>query len=349
MTTLVLFDSHWLRIDGDTIVARGERPTTASDEDQRVVAIVPGAETVVHSLGVEGLTDAQARGAAKLALADTSAAPVETLHVAVGPEFEGARTAVAIDATQMTQRLVDLAAAGFDPDAMIPSLLVVPGPESGFVRAVLGNEAIVRGDGVAFADDPVLTPLLAPGEIVTLDRAGTEAALVRAAMTPPVDLRQGVFAKRRRWVIDRERLRAIAWLAAACAATFLLVPLAQLVNLNLTASRIEARNMARAQAALPPGTVVVNPVAQLDERLGAFGLQNGGFLPLAGSVAMAVEATPGVEIERLVYNGAEGLRAGIRSPNAPDLQGLIVKIAPTGIAVAESGTPQAREILVRRP
>lgn len=352
MSTLVLLEGtpgRWLRIDGDAIVARGDRPAVIADDDRRVVAIVPGIETVVHSLAVEGLTDAQARGAARLALADTSAAPVETLHVAVGSEADGVRTAVAIDATRMTQQLVDLGAEGFDPDALVPALLVPPLPETGFVRAMLGDETVVRGEGVAFADDPVLTPLLAPGDIVTLDRDATEAALIAAVMNPPVDLRQGVFAKRRRWVIDRDRLRTIKWLAAACAATFLLVPLAQLVNLNLTASRIEARNLARAQAALPAGTVVVNPVAQLDERLGAFGLQNGGFLPLAGAVASAVEATPGVEVERFAYNGGEGLRAGIRAPNAPDVQSLVAKLAANGAAVAESGTPQARELLVKRP
>ncbi len=349
MSTLVLFDSHWLRIDGDSIVERGDRPVMLADEDRRVVAFVPGTETVVHSLSVEGLTDPQARGAARLALADTSAAAIDTLHVAVGPEVDGARTAVAIDATRVTQRLVDLAGEGFDPDALVPSLLVPPLPDTGFVRAVLGDETVVRGNGVAFADDPVLTPLLAPGEIVTLDRTDTEAALVAAVTNPPVDLRQGIFAKRRRWVVDRDRLRTIKWLAAACVATFLLVPLAQLVNLNLTASRIEARNLARAQAALPTGTVVVNPVAQLDERLGAFGLQNGGFLPLAGAVASAVEATPGVEVERFAYDGAQGLRAGVRAPNPPDMQSLVMKLATSGAGVVESGTPQAREILVKRP
>jgi general secretion pathway protein L len=350
LSTLVLLDGvpgHWLRIEDGAIVARGERPAVVADSDTRVVGIVSGVETVVHSLAIEGLTDAQARGAAKLAMADTAVVPVEQLHIAVGPETEGARVAVAIDATRMTQRLVDLAAEGFDPDALVPALLVPPVPESGFVRALLGEEAVVRGFDVAFVDDAVLTPLLAPGEIVTLDREATEAALVAAVLNPPVDLRQGAFAKRRRWAVDRTKLNTIQWLVAACLASLILVPLATLINLNWTASSIEARNIARAQAAMP-GVTVVNPVAQLDERLGAFGLQNGGFLPLSAAMASAIEAVPGVEVERLSYSGPEGLKAGIRAPNPADMQALSAKVGARW-GIVQAGTPQAPELTVKRP
>jgi general secretion pathway protein L len=350
--TLVLFDGepgHWLRIEDDTIIARGARPVDVDPGDARVVGIVPGRDTIVHALAVTGLTEAQARGAARLAMAETSVVPVDTLHVAVGPEADGARETVAIDAARMAQRLVDLAAQGFDPDALIPAVLIAPPPAAGFVRALLGDETVVRGEGAAFTDDPVLTPLLAPGPIDTLDRDETEAAIVAAVAKPKVNLRQGSFAKRQRWVPDRARLRTILWLAAACLATLLLVPLATLVNLTMTARAIEARNIERAQAVLPASTVVVNPVAQLDERLGLTGLQNGGFLPLAGAVAKAVEAVPGVEIERLVYTGAEGLRVGVRAPNTGDYQLLVAKLTASGLAVGEGGTPAAREILVTRP
>jgi len=348
MSTLVLLDAHWLRIDGEAIVARGDRPAVVADSDTRVVGIVPGTETVLHSLAIEGLTDPQARGAARLAMADTAVVAVENLHVAVGREIEGARAAVAIDATRMTQHLVDLAADGFDPDAMIPALLVPPRPESGFVRAMLGNEAVVRGTDVAFTDDPVLTPLLAPGEIETLDREATEAALVAAVLNPPVDLRQGAFAKRRQWAVNRTKLKTIQWLAAACLATLILVPLAQLINLNMTAAGIEARNLSRVEAAMPNVTVV-NPVATLDERLGAFGLQNGGFLPLADVVASSVEAVPGVEVQRMAYAGPTGLSVGVRAPNPADLQALTTRIAGARWNVVQGGTPQAPEITVKRP
>jgi type II secretory pathway component PulL len=78
-------------------------------------------------------------------------------------------------------------------------------------------------------------------------------------------------------------------------------------------------------------------------------LQNGGLLPLAGAVASAVEAVPGVEVERLVYTGAEGLRVGIRAPNTGDYQILIAKLSASGLTVNEGGTDGAREIVVKRP
>lgn len=352
MSTLVLFEgtpARWLRIEGSSVIARGEHPVEAAEGDTRIVAIIPGNETIVHVLPGAGLTDAQARGAARIALADTSVAPVDTLHIAVGPEIDGERVTVAIDTARLTERLATLSVSGLDPDALVPAVLVPPSPEVGFVRAVLGEEAVVRGGGAAFVDDPVLTPILVPEEIVTLDREVTEAAIIAAAANPPVDLRQGIFAKRRTWAADRARLRTILWLAAACLAALLLVPIATLINLTMTAVAIEGRAAARVAAALPPGTVVTNPVAQMDERLGAVGLQNGGLLPLAGAVASAVEAVPGVEVERLVYTGAEGLRVGIRAPNTGDYQILIAKLSASGLTVNEGGTDGAREIVVKRP
>lgn len=354
MTTLVLFDApprHWLRLDGDRIVERGEGPVLVATQDERIAAIVPGAETVVHQLDLAGLTDAQARGAARLALAETAIVPVDTLHVAVGPEVEGSRTVVAMESSRLAQRLADLAANGIDPDVLVPAVLIPPPPAEGFVRMQLGDEAVVRGgNGLAFVDDPALTPLLAPGDIATLDREGAGAALVAAVAAPPVDLRQGAFARRRRWALDHAKLRRIAMLAAACLVTLLLVPLAELINLNWTISAIEARNLARVQAALP-GAVVVNPVAQLEEKLGAVGLQNGGFAGLSEAVARAVEAVPGVELDRLAYSGPEGLRAAVRAPNAADFQALLAKLAAAGLVATEGGGAASggvREIVVKR-
>lgn len=357
--TLVLFEGapgHWLRIANGAIVARGERPMVPADDDARVVALMPAADTIVHNLDVPGLTEAQARAAARLAIGETSAAAAESLHVAVGPEIADARRVVVLDARRMTQFLVDLASEGFDPDAVVPTVLVPPRPDDGAVRAVFDGEAVVCGATVAFADDPVLTPLLVPGPIEDLSREATEAALIAAVAVPPVDLRQGPFAKRRQWAVDRSRLKRVGWLAAACLAVTLLVPIARLINLNWTASAIEARNLTVAAANLPPGTAITDPVAQLDERLGAVGRQAGGALPLAIAVTRAIEGTPAVELGTMGYTAAAGLRVAVRATNPVDHQAVLAKLAAAGLVVADSAaaTPAAagaptRELTVRRP
>ncbi len=356
--TLVIFDGdagRWLRIADDAVVAHGKAPIPPVEDSMRVVGVVSAADTIVHVLAIPGLADAQARAAARLALADASLAAPETLHVAVGPEADGARTVLAIDAGRMTARMADWAEAGFDPDAVISAALVPPRPAPGmFVRADLGDYAVVRGTDAAFADDPVLTPLLATGPIETLSRGDVEAALIAASAHPEVDLRQGGFALRRRWMADASHMRRIGWLVAACLATLLLVPIALLINLNWTAGALEARTRTQAQAVLPPGAVVMNPMAQLDARLGAIGLQGGGFLSLAGLVSRAVEATANTEIGSMSYTGDGGLKANIRANNPADVDALVAKLSAAGVivsagpVVAGQGAP-TRELTVRRP
>jgi len=354
--TLVLLpgdQGHWLRIVGSEVVDRGEGgPATKDDADLRVVGVVPSSDVVVHHAALAGLTDAQARGAARLAVAESAMAPIESLHVAVGGEHDGERTIVAIDARAMTQALMALTERGFDPDAMIAAPLILPRPETGFVSADLGVEGVVRGRDTAFEDDAVLTPLLTRGDVVALDREEIEAAIVAAAANPEVDLRQGPFTKRRNWALDRARLRRIAWLAAACLVSLILIPLVTLIHLNTAAARVEAATLATAQGALPPGTAVLNPVAQLDERLAALGGGGGGFLPLAAVFGASAEGIANVELGAMTFEGDGSLRVSARSTNPTDLTTLETRLAAAGVTVlpsAAGGAGPSRDITVRAP
>ncbi len=353
--TLVLLlgdPGHWLRIDQGHAIARGERPAPADRADERIVAIVPAHDSIVHSLALPDLTDAQARGAARIAIGETSMVPIDDLHIAVGPDKGGTRATVAIDRMVLAMHLATLAEAGFDPDAMIPAALVLPCPDIGFVRAEIGDETVLRGHDAAFADDPALTPLLVRGDVVPLDAAATEAAIVAAVAHPPLDLRQGAFAKRRNWGAESVQLRRIAWLAAACLVVVLITPIAFLINMNMAASRIEAQSIAAAQSALPPGTAVTSPVAQIEARLAESGSAGASFMALAAAAAKAVEVTPSAELGAMTFDSASGLKVTIRATAPAELAQIEARLTAAGFAVepgpvVTSPGKAARDLTVR--
>ncbi|CAN5303298.1 N/A [soil metagenome] len=353
-TVFVIFAGsaeHWLCIVDGRVIDRGTG-FPSPDEGSRIVGVVPAGDVVIHQIALPDLTDAQARGAARLAVAENSASAIDTLHVAVGADLGGERTVVALDAVQMAEYVAAFTARGLDTDAIIAAPLILPRPEIGFVMADLGNETVIRGRDGAFGDDPVLTPLLTGGQIVTLDAEEVVAAIVAAVAVPEVDLRQGVFARRRRWAVDTARLRRIGWLAAACLATLLILPVAEILHLKAAASRVEAANMAIAQSVLPSGTVVADPLAQLDERLASLGGAGAGFVPLANAVASAARATANVELGRMTFDSDGGLHVSAHATGPAELAAFESRMAGAGLVVVAApmvagfGRP-ARDFTVR--
>jgi general secretion pathway protein L len=325
---------HWLRIADGEIIARGEG-LAAHDPDDHVVAVVPARDVTIHHVDLPDLSEPQAQAAARLMIAEQSAAPAETLHVAVGKaNGPGDRPVVAIDRGSMVALLADMAAQGHDPDAVVAAPMLLARPDEGFVKGVFGNETILRGHDEAFADDPILTPLLTGGTITTLDRAALERGLVRGVTDPEVDLRQGSFAKRRVWGLDRVRLRRIGWLAMGLAAATLLFHIVQLVRLNMAADRIEASNLVIARAALPPGTNVNNPLIQVQEQLTSLRGPGGGMLPLAAGIANAAQATTNLELTSMIFDGGGTLRVTARALVTADLTAFEERLTAAGLTAA---------------
>lgn len=332
---LMLGDApRWLRIADDAITARGDGATIVEPED-RIVAVVPAQDVTIHHAELPDLAEAQAQAAARLLVAEQSAASADTLHVAVGrADSGGDRPVVAIDRGRMAAHLADMALAGIDPDVMIAAPMLLARPAEGFVRGDLGQETVVRGHDGAFVDDPVLTPLLTQGAAVTLDHAALERSLIDGVRLPEVDLRQGIFAKRRSWRIDKRALRRIAWLGLGIALATLLYHVVQLVRLDLAADRIEANNLAIAAAALPAGTNINNPLIQVQEQLNSVRGPGGGMMPLAAAVASAASATPNVELTSMIFDGGGTLRVTARATAVQDLTAFETRLTTAGLSSA---------------
>jgi general secretion pathway protein L len=357
MSTLVVFaDGRWLRIVAGDILTRGELLADALPpaDGERTVAIVPAAYCIVRTVELPDLADLQARGAARVALAGVSLLPPEALHVAVGAaDAEGRRIAVGVPVAELSALLAGLETAGIDPDHLIAAPLILARPETGFVRADLGSETVVRGTETAFADDTVLTPLLVgDAPLAVLDRPQLEAALVAAVEFPEADLRHGAFAKRRRWPVDLARLRRYAMMALIIGVLILATQIVTIVRLNTRASALESETLVQAAAVLPPGTTVTDAVLQSEARLAAMQGAGGGFEPLAAAMGAAVNATPNTELGSMIFDGTGGLRATIRGASAGDLDAVAARLGTSGLRVepgpivAGQGRPY-RDITVR--
>ena len=343
-TTLVLFVGstgavRWLRSAGGEVVVHGENVAALPPaDDDRVVAIAPADAVTLHWAELPDLARAQALAAARLLVSENSLSPTERLHVALGRPVEGEadRAIGVVDVDRIAGWLAELQALGFDPDSIIPAPLLLPRPEEGYVAGAPGGDPVLRGRNSGFADEPELSRhLIGDAPVMAIDGAALDAAIVAAVAEPVLDLRQGVFAKRRPWRIDWPLIRRLGWLALAIALATLLIGLALIARYSFAAERIEREAEVTARAALPRGATG-DPVAALDARLRDFRGGGLGFTTTAGALFGAVQATPNVELTALDF-GADGtLRATIAAPGAPEAEALRARIARSGLAVEAS-------------
>jgi general secretion pathway protein L len=345
--TIVLFPPsadkepyRWLRIAGDTVVDRGDGLPAPPDEADppRIVSIAPADAVALHWADLPDRSIAQAVAAARIVVSEASAAPIADLHVAVGREDAAAERPIGVVGVErMRAWLGTLAAEGLDPDALVPAPMLLPRPETGYVRADLAGHNVVRGATSGFADELRLTELVTgdtPPE--TLDREAVEAAIVAAATAPALDLRQGPFAKRHRRAIDWALVRRLGWLLAAIVVVTLLISLFRIIRTEIAAEGIEARTAMVAQQGLPAGATITDPERQLSARLA--GMRGGGlgFSRTAAAVFGAVQAVPGTELTALSFNDAGALKATVTAQNEAQANDLRSRLQALGFTVDAS-------------
>lgn len=287
------------------------------------VVAVPGERVAIHWLELaEGLAPAQAAAAARLMLADASADPLADMHVAVGRPENGLTPVALVPAAEMGEW------ASSEPDIVIPSSLLLLPPSAGLARRGLDH----RGMAQAFGAEPELAALLAgDAPVEEIDDAAFEAGLPAALAQPVLNLRQGAFAKRRQWKVDRGSLRRVALLVAALALVSLIVQLATIMRYSFAADRLEAE-----AAALGPSRAANRP----------------GFGALAPLLFEAVRSTPNLELTRLDYRPDGSLGATVAVDNAATLAAFRARAEASGLRIeggnltGAGGRPTA-ELLLR--
>jgi general secretion pathway protein L len=282
---------------------------------------------------------------------DRLTSDVETMHLSAGPIGEdGTLRVVAIEHAAIEALLAALAAAGLDPEALLPDALCLPGTADQVV--LLGDRCLLRTRQRAAAVAPAVAALLLAseplGERVELAHAGEETAAlgpVRAALAargiaieerPAArhelerallrgaraaaahDLRHG---RHRRRGAERERWRA--WrVPAGLAALWLVLVVAALAievgGLLRERARLDAELAALLPQAAPEALGQPDPRFYLDQRLKRRGGSGGVALEDVVRAAGALRAVGGTEL--MLVDAREGaLELGVR---ATDLAAL---------------------------
>lgn len=321
-------ERHWLHIEDGVIVARGGQ---AAQDGQTRLLVAPARDIALHTLDLAGLAPAQARAAAALALADKSLLPPDQRHIACGAQGEGAQSRpVALVSHALMQAWVER----FDPDIIVPAPLLLPQPDEGYVRATLGEEVVLRGVDSGFAEDEVLTPLIiGDASVINLERQEVEAALIAAASHPPINLREGEFARRRQWRVDPQWLRRISWIGAALILVTALIPLVQIARLSWASKTLEETSASVAQAALGEAVAPETAVAALDARLTALRGGGAGFAKTAAAASRAIEATANVELTAMVFDPGGMLRLTLRATSADEIATVQARMRAAGLDV----------------
>ncbi|WP_010217471.1 type II secretion system protein GspL [Sphingomonas sp. PAMC 26621] len=344
--TLVLFlPAHdlpwrWLHIAGNVVAARGDGfPTLATEDGRSHVAVVPADAVTLHWADLPDRSVAQSVTAARLLAADASATPIGALHVAVGREGDAVERPIGVVAAGQMQAWLDtLAANGVDPDAVLPAPMLLPRPETGYVRADLGGEGVVRGATSGFADEARLTELVTGGVAPeVLSRGEVEAAIVAAVAAPALDLRQGAFARRRKIGIDWGLIRRLAWLSAAILAVTVLITVVLLIKYSIAANELERRTDLLARTGLARGEAVSDADRQLDARLERLRGGGQGFTRTTAAVFAAVQATPGTELRTLSFDSLGALRVTVGLQNEGQILDLRRRIGAAGFETTTQG------------
>ncbi|MGE0179828.1 MAG: type II secretion system protein GspL [Sphingomonas sp.] len=311
----------WLTVAEGRVAARGAEPDWPAAA--QTIISVPGSQVTIHWLELaETLSPAQAAAAARLMLADASAEPIETLHVAVGAAEDG-RTPVALVPAALMVRWIDAAATrGIDPDVLVPSPMLLAAPDTGFALRDLGGTADYRARGAAFRLEPDLAPALTAGQTIEpVDEADYEAALPPLLAAAPLNLRQGTFARRRRLRIVEGSWRRLAAYGALLVALTLLIQVATILSYTFAADRLEAEAATLRQ----PGAPAVR----------------GGFGPVATLLFEAIRSTPNAELTAMDYRADGSIRGSLRVDNPATLAAFRGRAEASGLRFEGGGAPAA--------
>ena len=341
---------HWWRADGGHMAARGQDFTPPSlpahSGDAPVVALVPAADTVIRLLDMGEMSGPQAEAAARYRAADLSIGGDVFVAVrALGKAAaEGGMLVLCATIARATlaDHLAELALRGLDPDIIVPVGLLLPASDQP-VSATFGDLGADRmGDLVLPPDEALAGLLLGESDPFVLDADARDAAMLAALANPPLNLRQGEFARRTPlFALAPGQGRMLAWLLGALVLVSLAVPLVEIGKHYLGADLAQRRALASAQRLVPDATDVAQAEAQLDTRLAARGTGNSvASVPLSGLLS-AMQPVPGVVIRQADYRPGGMIGAMIAAPRVEDLNAVLIALQNNGYKVTAANRSDA--------
>ncbi len=321
----------------------------------RVVALVPAASAPVRSAPRGDMPVAQAVSAARLAPAGL--ASDRPVHVAAAAEGDAVLTCRVAE-SDMDLWLAELAAADIDADALVPAALVLPAPPPGEVAlGEIGGRLLARSADAAFAGEPEMVEALA-GDAPRVDVPAELLADRLAAVwhQPPLDLRQGAYARPRVSFFRLPDWAQLARMAAVLALLGFLILVVEIVRLELDSNALEDEALVAAQQRFPAVTDLASAEAQVNAELLRRGAGGASFEAVAPAVFAAMQPLPSLQLRSLGWQGDGTLAIRAAAPRVEDINTMLIALQADGweVTVPPEIAPDATgatvvDITVRAP
>jgi len=358
---------HWLRVADGRIVKRGIGPywrqhdegETEAPVDGRALLVLPPHATTLHWIACPEMTIRQGAVAARLMALEASIGAPSQLHAAT---LESSTPAtphiVAVTSeTAMAHWINWCEDNGLPQASFVPAALLLPEPDQapapGFVRGKLGPSEVLRGPDSAFdGNEPVADLIVGEAPVTALSVEAVEDALLAALAVPPLDLRQGSFARARPGLIERDQVVRIAQLTGFVLIVSLLVALVQIGKVNLEASRIDEQTVALARTVDPSITEAVEAESKITARLASRGGDT-GFTGVMAGLMSAMRVNSAVSLTSVSQTADGSVRVQLAAASAEQINEVLIAIQEAGWrisanAVQERGGRLLADIMVVR-
>lgn len=333
--------SWWHAVDSEIVASGSVRPDAidqvfpADIANMPVMAIVPAALATVRWTGIGDLAPRQAETAARIKVAEETLGAGEALHIVSNIAPNDQIMVASMSVQQMQFGLDILAAIGIDPDVILPAGLIIPPPETGFVRANFAADAVLRSAQSIVPDEPALRQLIvADAPTVTLDAGQVDAAMAAALHDPLINMRSGQFAKRsQRSAMSARQWQVLAGLAGAGILFSLLLGVATWVKYDRAIARENSIALQAVKTIAPQASNIEEAQALLNRELmrrGAGGFQVTG---LAAATFAILQQVEGVTLRDVRSNGDGIFAFTLAAPNAEGINQVLMIMQKQGYRV----------------
>lgn len=345
------------------------------------IAIIPAGHVHIRRLVMPARSDNAARQAAPFALEEYLATPLDTQRIACGAADDtGARWVAALDLSLAERWQSALEALAIRPVFAISEALLLDPAEGELALAVHGYSLLWRyragaedaaGSIPVALADRVVPALIARHQPSRISLAGGEgidrlelgqAPLHRSGPLDPVqaaaslDLAQlqlmpALFGARLAASLDWSALlkpwRRVAVLAVAAGALALAGVITEAAWLSRQAELYQTASTELFAGAFPDTRRIVNPRAQLAQRLREAELVNGGgdgFLALSAALGGVMQGVSGIELISVRYQtGEEALSVSARYRDFAGFEALREACEAAGLEITDAGARQGTD------
>lgn len=334
--------ARWTRVVDGAPVRTGEGANwlaacgiAALPEQARVLLVPPAALVTLHWIAHPDLPARQGRAASRLTALAAGLLPADQLFAATDENDDPARPHVVAVASRadMQHWLLWAQHHGLDPDIIVPAPLLLPEPDKGLTRGVVGGNAMLRGVDMALPADMALPELIGDAPIVDADPGAIEGRAIAALDAPPLDLRQGEFAKRVRRAVDRMAVGRIALWSGLLLLVSLLIALVTIARQHMEASRLDGESLALAQQVLPNATDAAQAQVEMEARLAARGAGGRAFTAPVSGLLAAMQDAPGVALTSLSRDPDGMVRATLAAARSDDINIVLLALQASGFTI----------------